>query len=196
MWWYRSVCAHENSPDRQLGERMDAALWVMHPYRDPVVGWMNEVSSLTRQDALDFYESWYSPENAIVIISGDVKAAEAIALAREHYGALPGKKRQERVRSASVLPQARSRIDMGHPNVSTPRWSQYHRVPSVRTAKSRVRRPPWSFSRSVRGKFGLLYRDLVIERRVAVETGAGYDAYRVDDSNFLSLCDTPEGYFY
>ena len=43
----------ENSPDRQLGERIDAALWVTHPYRDPVIGWMNEVSSLTRQDALD-----------------------------------------------------------------------------------------------------------------------------------------------
>ena len=90
----------ENSPDRQLGERIDAALWVTHPYRDPVIGWMNEVSSLTRQDALDFYESWYSPENAIVIISGDVKAAEAIALAESITARCPVKN----VRSGCVPP--------------------------------------------------------------------------------------------
>lgn len=183
----------ENNPDAQLDERVNVSLWVTHPYRNPVVGWMNEVSSLTRQDAFDFYKSWYSPEKAIVIITGDVKTSEAMKLAQRYYGSLPGKKYQKRVRPTSVLAKANTRVDMSHPNVRTPRWMQTYRVPSVRTAASPREVAALEVLTEVLGggSLGLLYRDLVIERRIAVDAGASYRAFQVDDT-YLQIYAIPK----
>jgi Predicted Zn-dependent peptidases len=60
----------------KLDEMMTASLFLNHPYRLPVLGWAHEMAKLSRQDALDFYGRWYAPDNAILVIAGDVTAAE------------------------------------------------------------------------------------------------------------------------
>src|SRR5579864_1971757 len=78
-----------NNPGARLGEQMDAALYLNHPYGRPVIGWRPEIEKLDRDDALAFYRRFYSPNNAIVVVAGDVTADEVKADAEETYGKVP-----------------------------------------------------------------------------------------------------------
>jgi zinc protease len=77
-------------------EQLMAAAYVSSPYRNPIVGWMDDLKSLTYQDALDWYQNWYAPNNAVLIVVGDVAPEEVLALAKKHYENIPSKKIQER----------------------------------------------------------------------------------------------------
>lgn len=72
-----------------LFEKMMAVAFQSHPYRNPVVGWMNDLENMTVEDAQQWYDLWYAPNNAILVIVGDVKAAAVKALVQRHYGAIP-----------------------------------------------------------------------------------------------------------
>ena len=71
----------ENNPSAILDEQMDAALYTNHPYCIPVIGWQEEMAKLSQKDALDFYKRYYAPNNAILIVAGDVDGGEVKALA-------------------------------------------------------------------------------------------------------------------
>ena len=75
-----------NNPNSRLAEQMDAALYLNHPYGRPTIGWRPEIESLDRDDALAFYRRFYSPNNAIVVVAGDVTAEEVKAYAEDTYG--------------------------------------------------------------------------------------------------------------
>ncbi|OGS81654.1 MAG: peptidase M16 [Gallionellales bacterium GWA2_59_43] len=72
-----------------LQEKMMAAIYQQHPYQHPVIGWMDDLQALTVGDAKAWYDRWYAPNNATLVIAGDVKAAEVFALAQKYYGAIP-----------------------------------------------------------------------------------------------------------
>src|SRR6476620_1483484 len=76
----------ENSPSSILSEQMSAALYQNHPYRIPIIGWMHEMAKLSREDALAFYKRFYAPNNAIVVVAGDVTVEEVKTLAEAAYG--------------------------------------------------------------------------------------------------------------
>src|SRR5262244_3477314 len=78
-----------NSPDARLGEQIAAALYVNSPYGRPVIGWRHEIEKLTREDALAFYRRVYTPNNAVVVIAGDVTADQVKALAEKTYAKVP-----------------------------------------------------------------------------------------------------------
>src|SRR6059036_3198082 len=88
-----------NNPGARLGEQVVAALYLNHPYGRPVIGWRHEIEQLDREDALAFYRRFYTPNNAVVVIAGDVTAEEVKALADETYGKV--------ARRAEVKPRAR-----------------------------------------------------------------------------------------
>src|SRR5271170_4200104 len=75
-----------NNPGSRLAEQMDAALYLNHPYGRPVIGWRPEIEALNRDEALNFYRRFYTPNNAIVVVAGDVTADEVKAAAEETYG--------------------------------------------------------------------------------------------------------------
>ena len=74
-----------NNPNAKLGEQVEAALYLNHPYGRPVIGWRHEIEKLTRQDAIDFYKRFYTPNNAILVVAGDITPDEVKALALETY---------------------------------------------------------------------------------------------------------------
>jgi zinc protease len=78
----------DNSPGAVLGERMRAMLYPNHPYGLPVIGWLHEMEDLTLEEARAFYETWYAPNNAILVVAGDIDAAELRPLAERYYGRL------------------------------------------------------------------------------------------------------------
>ena len=78
----------DSDPGALLGEQRSAAQYLNHPYGRPIIGWRHETDALTLEDALAFYEAHYAPNNAVVVVAGDVEPEEVLALAQEHYGDL------------------------------------------------------------------------------------------------------------
>src|SRR5690606_16041673 len=76
----------ENEPRSLLSEEVNATLYQNHPYRFPVIGWMHEIEKLNRDDAIEFYRRHYAPNNAVLVIAGDVEPAAVRELAEETYG--------------------------------------------------------------------------------------------------------------
>src|SRR6266849_8976695 len=74
-----------NSPDARIGEQVAAALFLNHPYGRPVIGWRQEIEKLNREDALAFYRRFYAPNNAILVIAGDVDVNEVRPLAEQTF---------------------------------------------------------------------------------------------------------------
>ncbi|MBJ3764123.1 insulinase family protein [Maribius pontilimi] len=111
----------ENDPGALFGEQRDAAQYQNHPYGIPVIGWMHEVEQLTLDDALDFYRTYYAPNNAILIVAGDVTPDEVRALAEEHYGPVPPTEDlPERTRPQEPPQLAERRLTFEDPRVSQP----------------------------------------------------------------------------
>lgn len=72
-----------------LQEKMMATIFQQHPYQHPVIGWMDDLQALTVGDAKAWYDRWYAPNNATLVVAGDVNAAEVFALAQKYYGVIP-----------------------------------------------------------------------------------------------------------
>src|SRR5438552_3175228 len=78
-----------NNPEARLSEQIMAALYLNHPYGRPVIGWHQEIERLNREDALAFYRRFYAPNNAILVVAGDIDASEVRPMAERAYGAIP-----------------------------------------------------------------------------------------------------------
>ncbi len=116
----------DSAPGSILSEKVYAAMYPGHPYGVPVIGHMNEVAKLTRTDAVDWYKTWYGPENAILVVAGDITARELKPLAEEIYGKIP-RRGDLKVRSwPKVKPIAKS-LSLSHsdPKVRQPDWTRY-----------------------------------------------------------------------
>ena len=77
------------SPSAQLSSEMGAVLFRNHPYGRPIIGWRHEIVGLNKQVLQAFYDRYYAPDNAVLVVAGDVTPEEVLALAEEHYGAIP-----------------------------------------------------------------------------------------------------------
>jgi zinc protease len=90
----------DDRPRSLVYEQMMATALTAHPYRHPVIGWMSDLQSMTVEDAREFYQRWYTPNNAVLVVVGDVEPREVVALAEKHFGAiksrpLPARKPQD-----------------------------------------------------------------------------------------------------
>src|SRR5256886_13857197 len=175
-----------NNPAARLGEQMDAALYLNHPYGRPVIGWRHEIEQLDRKGALEFYRRFYTPNNAIVVIAGDVNPEEVRALAQDTYGRGPPITDVEpRLRPQEPVQQAARTVTLKDPRVTQPSMARYYLVPSSTTA-----RPGESGALDVlthilgRGANSRLYPTLVIDKGIAVNAGASYDGTAVDNTPF------------
>ena len=124
----------DTDPSSQLQEAVQAALFTHHPYGKPIIGWNHEIEGLNRVDALDYYSRFYTPENAILVVAGDVTFAEVEALARTTYGAIPARgAAPERIRSIEPEPRAHRLVTLADPKVEQPSVQRLYVVPSYRT---------------------------------------------------------------
>lgn len=178
----------ENEPAALLGERLDLARWVTHPYRNPVIGWAHELKTLTRQDALDFYKAWYAPNNAVVVISGDVTVDEVRPLAERTYGKVARGPDLERTRVRSNLPQAAATVVMHHPRVAQPQWQRQYTAPSYGTVAEAEMPQVYALQVLAEllggGPTSRIYRALVVDKELAAAAGAWYSARAVDWATF------------
>ena len=130
-----------NNPGGRLGEQMDAALYLNHPYGRPVIGWRHEIEKLDRDDALAFYRRFYTPNNAIVVVAGDVTADEVKADAEETYGKVAQRaETNPRQRPKEPVQEAPRTVTLADPRVEQPSVSRNYLVPSETTAQARRER--------------------------------------------------------
>jgi zinc protease len=184
----------ENNPDALLDEEVDAALYQNHPYRIPVIGWMHEMEQLNRIDATAFYERYYAPNNAILIVAGDVEPGEVLALAEKTYGALAsGAALPPRARPQEPEQNTKRTVELTDPRVSLPSFQSYWVVPSYTTSRNGEAEALDLLSEILGGGLrSRIYQKLVVEEGIASSAGASYSGTSLDDTNF-SVYGVPRG---
>lgn len=177
----------DNNVSALMAEEMNAALYRNHPYGRPIIGWRHEVEALTTQNALDFYRKFYAPDNAILVVAGDISLADLMVLAEKYYGDLvpSGLHRTERL--AEPPQRAPRRITMRDPQVQQPRLRRSYMVPSFRTAPSAADAAALDVLSDILGEgmTSRLYKNLVIENPVASSAWAYYQGSMRDDTSFM-----------
>ena len=126
----------EADPAAQLDEALNAALFTHHSYGVPIIGWGHEIETLDRNDALAYYRRFYTPENAILVVAGDIETPEVEILARETYGKIPARgEAPVRHRPREPEPRAERIVKLADAKVEQPQFERIYLVPSARTAE-------------------------------------------------------------
>jgi zinc protease len=166
----------DNSPAALLGEAVQEQLYGRHkPYGMPIAGYADDIKKLNVQDLLTFYHKHYAPNNAVLIVAGDTTPERVRKLAEKYYGPVPRRRVEARRRpaiGATDLPQRVTRADA---RVAEPRWSRYYLAPSYHKGETRHAYALQVLARLLGGgETSRLWRDLVVERKIALSAWAGY----------------------
>ncbi|CAO3418443.1 M16 family metallopeptidase [Azospirillum doebereinerae] len=165
----------ENEPADRIGEQINATTFVHHPYGTPVIGWPQEMANLTREEAERFYKTWYAPNNAILVVSGDVSADELKPLAEKYYGAIPARPVPERRRVVEPPISAERRVTLRDAEVRQPSVRRTWIAPSYRLDPDNQAYPLQVLAEIMSGgSTSRLYRSLVVEQKIATSAWLGY----------------------
>jgi zinc protease len=175
-----------NSPEARLGEQVAAALYLNHPYGRPVIGWRPELEKLNREDALAFYRRFYTPNNAVLVIAGDVTVDEVRRLAEKTYGKVAARAEiGPRVRPQEPEPVAVRQVTLADPRVAQPSLQRSYLVPSSTTAKAGESEALEVLAQVLgNGETSRLYRSLVVEQHLATTAGGWYQGTALDEARF------------
>lgn len=177
----------ENSPGALAREQFTAAQYQNHRYGVPIIGWKHEMEDLSLQDALDFYDLYYSPNNAILIVAGDVQPDEVKALAEQYYGVIPAEENlPERLRPQEPPQRAERRITYVDPRVSQPYLTRSYIAPERDSGAQKEAAALVYLADLLGGSpfTSALGQALQFDTQTAVYSGAGYDGSNLDKGMF------------
>lgn len=166
----------DDKPQAQVGEQFMATAFKAHPYGRPVVGWMDDLENMKPQDARDWYHTWYAPNNATLVVVGDVKPAEVFRLAKKYFGLLKPGKLPERKPQNEPEQKGERRVVVKAP-AKLPYVLMGYPAPSLRNAEADWEPFALEILTGVLDGHAAsrLNRNLVRRDRIAVEVSAGYD---------------------
>ena len=175
----------ENEPGDKLSELVQASLFVHHPYGTPVIGWEHEIRQLTRDDANEFYQRWYAPNNAVLVIAGDVTVDQVKPLAEKYFGPIAPRPVPARQRVEEPPFAAERRVILRDAEVRQPSLRRLYHAPSFNRGETKHAYPLEVLSEIVGGgATSRLYRSLVVEQQLATGAGTGYSPEAFDLSVF------------
>jgi zinc protease len=176
----------EGEPDSLLSEEVQATLYQNHPYRIPVIGWMHEMEKLNRTDATAFYDRYYTPNNAVLVVAGDIDAASVRRMAEATYGKVArGPDLPPRIRPTEPEQNTARTVTMTDPRVSIPTFSKYWVVPSYNTSHDGEAEALDLLSEILGGGTrSRLYQELVVKNGLAAGSGAYYQGTMLDATSF------------
>jgi zinc protease len=181
----------DNDPQALVLEQAEAALYLSHPYGRPVIGWPEEIRRIGRAEADNFYRRHYAPNNAILIVAGDVTPEEVRTIAEAEYGPLPARDLGPRVDYAQPRRIGESRLVVNRKDAKVPLFLRLYRVESYAEAAPGQAEALELLARLLGGDVtSALYRRLVVERRIATDISATYEGYARDSGQF-SISATP-----
>jgi len=176
----------DDNPQSLVHEAMNSAMFQAHPYRRPIIGWMDDLEHMTWQDARDWYRAWYAPNNAYVVVVGDVDHREVFRLAQKYYGglkphALPERKPQNEPEQAGIR-----RVSVKAP-AKLPYLAMAWKMPKLRDVQKD--RDPYALEVLAAVLDGhdasRLAKNLVRGSRIAQSAGAGYDGTLRGEASFV-----------
>lgn len=185
-----------NSPDARLTEQIMAALYLNHPYGRPIIGWHQEIEKLSREDALAFYKRFYAPNNATLIIAGDVDPQEVRPMVERNYGPIAAQPAipERRLRPQEPVPAAPRTVTLADPRVEQPSMRRSYLVPSATTAAAGESQALDVLAQLIGGgPNSYLYRALVIDKRLAINAGASYQGTALDSAQFTVMATPKQG---
>lgn len=164
----------DNQPSGILGESVAATLYTNHPYGRPVIGWRHEIEGLTRQDLTDFYNRYYEPNNAILVVAGDVDVETVRKLAEETYGQVKsGQALPDRNRPKEPPVHTERTVTLADDRVTIPSFQQVWVVPASYSDERRMSDALAVLSEILGGsERSRLHRKLVLEDRLAARVFA------------------------
>jgi len=186
----------DSNPGALFREQRMAALYLNHPYGIPIIGWRHEVKKLTREDALAFYHKYYAPNNAILVVAGDVDPVRVKQLANRYYGKLaPTPGLGHRVRPHEPPQLAARRLEFADPRVSQPYVIRTYLAPERNPGDQREA-AALSLLAEVLGGSGLtsvLGQKLEVKQDLALSVSAFYDGVSLDETSFALVIVPKEG---
>jgi zinc protease len=185
----------DNDPRALFREQLRAAQYLNHRYGQPVIGWRHEMETLDREDALSFYKTYYAPNNAILVVSGDVTPEEVRILAEKYYGAIPANPDlPERFRSQDPPQTAARRMTYRDPRVAQPYVQRSYLVPERDSGAQETAAALYLLSELLGGgNTSYLANALQFDQQTAVYTGAFYSGVSLDKTNFTFLIVPAQG---
>ena len=177
----------DSDPGALFGEQRNAAQYLNHPYGTPVIGWRHEMMELTREDALDWYRQNYAPNNAVLVVAGDVTPDEVRALAETYYGPLaPSENLPERARVQEPPQLAERRLIFEDARVAQPYVTRGYLAPE-RDPGDQAKAAALTVLAEILGgnpATSVLGRKLVFGTGAAIYASAFYDGMSIDDTVF------------
>lgn len=185
----------DSSPGALFNEQMNAAQYLNHRYGTPIIGWRHEMEELDMDDALSFYETYYSPNNAILVVSGDVQPEEVRRLAEKYYGVIPANPDlPERIRTQEPPQTAERRLIFRDGRVAQPYVSRSYLAPERDPGNQETAAALTILSEILGGGTTSYLADkLQFEEQLAVYTGAFYRGGALDDTTFDVVVVPAEG---
>lgn len=176
----------ENDPAALMREQSRAAQFLNHRYGVPIIGWKHEMVDLDLEAALEYYQTHYTPNNAVLVVAGDVAPDEVLALAREHYGTIPpNPDLPARARPQEPPQTAARRLVFEDARVSQPYVIRSYLAPE-RDPGAQDKAAALTLLAEVLGggQTSVLNEKLQFERKVSVYSGASYRGVSLDDTTF------------
>jgi zinc protease len=165
----------DNDPSALLREQAIASLYLNASYHNPTIGWEHEMRGLGTADALAFYRDWYAPNNAILIVAGDVESAEVKTLAERHFGPIAARSVPPRLRLEEPPHYAPIRLEMKSPRAAQPSWRRFYLAPSYRAGATQHVYALQILAEILAGSAdSLLHKTLVLDKKLALSVGTGY----------------------
>ena len=177
----------DSDPGSLFSEQMEAAQYLNQPYGVPVIGWRHEMEKLTRQDALDFYQANYAPNNAILVVAGDVKPDYVLALAKKYYGPIaPSDKIHPRVRPSEPPQLAERRLAMSDARVAQPYVARTYLAPQRHPGDQKEAAALTMLAQLLGGNraTSVIPKALEFDQKLATYTTASYDGLSIDATTF------------
>jgi zinc protease len=174
------------TPDGPFRERRDAMLFLNSPYGRPIIGWKQEIEQITLQSAMDFYRAHYAPNNAVLVVAGDVTPAAVEALAAEHFGPIPASDLiAPRIRPQEPTPLGLRRFEYSDPRVTLPVLTRSYLAPARRAGDQKEAAALTVLARLFGGgATSVMSRELELGDGICVGTGARYDGVSLDPTKF------------
>jgi zinc protease len=177
----------ESSPGGPFNEQRRAMLYLNHPYRIPVIGWAHEIAGFSEEKAIDFYRAHYAPNNAIVVVAGDVTVDEVRTLAEKHFGPIPASDAiAPRIRPQEPPPRAARRLEYRDARVRQPYVARSYLAPQRRPGDQNEAAALYVLAELLGGSgiTSVLGRELQLEQNVALDAGAFYSDEGLDPQSF------------
>ena len=164
----------DNNPSALLSEQINAALYMNHPYRKPIIGWEHEIKSLSLDDVTKFYKKYYAPNNAIIVICGDISLDEVVNIAKKYFGSIKPSKIEKRLWTDEPTQHALRKVALNSKNTAIPVFKRHYLAPTY--TKSKKESLTLEVFSEIFGNpaTGMLFEEFVKNKKLATSASAYY----------------------